>query len=159
MKFNTRYSRSKPKYSNRGEKMQPVWDLVIDSKGKEVVKQVGETDLHAAIQAEYASVNLDMILARFDAGDATALERAKGFYADVSELPVKLQDVLNMNYEAEKFFNSLPVEVKKIYGNNYRVFINDPQKLVDFMSNEPVIDKEDEKVEKEEVKKDDDKEQ
>lgn len=155
MKFNTRYTRQKPKYSNPGERMAPVWELVIDDKGKKVVEKVGETDLHAAIQAEYASVNLDMILARFDAGDATALERAKGFYADVSELPVKLQDVMNMNHEAEKFFKSLPADVRRIYGDNYMEFIYDPQKLVNFMTKD---EKTNEVLKEEEVKTNDDEE-
>lgn len=153
MKFRTRYTYEQHKPSCMGNHMKDVYELVVEKSGKKVVKKVGETDLQAAIDAEAASVDLRMILAQFEAGDEGALERAKAFYADVSEIPVNLQEIMQLNQEGSKFFYSLPKDIRAIYGNDYMQFVVDPGRVVD------ALEKKQPEVVKMEVTKDDDTQQ
>lgn len=131
MKFRSRYSEMKPVESNPGVRMKVVYELALDDKGARRIKPTGTTDLQAAIDAEYPSVDLYMVLERLKNGDAEALNRAEAFYADVSEMPVTLQQLMEMNEKGYKIFQSMPDEYKRIYGNDYMQFLYDPGRMVE----------------------------
>lgn len=129
MKFPTKYSEHVRVNSNSGDRMRVEYHLEIDDDGIETLKSTGMHDLYAEIQTHADSVDLNLILARFMNGDETAIERVNGFYADVSDMPVKLQDMLNINIRGKEIFESLPKEYRDLYGNNYIKFINEPEIL------------------------------
>lgn len=129
MMFPTKYRKHVRYHSVRGERMRVEYHLEIDDDGIETLKPTGMHDLYAEIQSHADSVDLGLILARFMAGDETAIERVNGFYADVSGMPVKLQDMLNINIRGKELFESLPKEFRDLYGNNYIKFINEPEIL------------------------------
>lgn len=132
MKFRTRYTEMETVYANPGDRYKDVYELVIDESGKKKLKKVDKEDLQEMIDASAASVDIHMIMQRFNLGDQDAvMQRAQVFYDDVSNLPTKLQDLMNLNQQASNFFDSLSPDLKKLYGNNYLEFLFDPGKMVD----------------------------
>lgn len=136
MKFRTRYTEMKTVFSNPGNRMKVVYDLKINGKGKRSIVEVGETDIQQAIDAEFPSVDMNMVLKRLENGDTDVLEQVKGFYADVAELPVDMRSIMEMNEMASKIFNEMPDSYKKLYQNDYLSFLYDPGKLVDVLEQE-----------------------
>lgn len=153
MKFKTYYGEKKVVFSEIGDKYEPERQLMVNESGKKKLEVTGSIDTEEAIASYYPEVDMTMILARLEAGDESVLERAKGFYADVSDLPVRLQDVMNLNIRAEKFFAELPQDLKNLYGNDFTKFLLDPGVLVDELN----IRKKNEleEIVEEEVKNDD----
>lgn len=143
MKFRTRYSEMKTVFSNPGKRMKVVYELKVNEKGKRGIEKVGETDLQQEIDAEFPSVDLNMVLKRLENGDSDALEKVKGFYADIANLPVDMRSIMEMNEQASKIFNSMPDNYKKLYENDYLQFLYDPGKLVDVIEQErKIVDEE-----------------
>lgn len=129
MKFRTPYTEMKPVFCNPGQRFKTVYEMVYNEKGHKELKAVGTTDVQAAIDSEFASVDLNMILTRLVNGDEEALNRADAFYADVSELPMSYREILDLNMSAQKVFSDLPEEVRKVYGNDFIQFLADPEKI------------------------------
>lgn len=136
MKFRTQYTQMKTVYSNPGKRMKVVYELKVNEKGKRGIEKIGETDLQQAIDAEFPSVDMNMILKRLENGDTDALEQVKGFYADVAALPVDMRSIMEMNEQATKIFNEMPDNYKKLYQNDYLQFLYDPGKLLDVIEQE-----------------------
>lgn len=123
-------------FTNPGKRMKVVYELKINDRGRRGIEKVGETDIQQAIDAEYPSVDLNMVLKRLENGDTDALEQVKGFYADVAALPVDMRSIMEMNEQASKIFNEMPDNYKKLYQNDYLQFLYDPGKLVDVIEQE-----------------------
>lgn len=153
-KFPTQYTEKKPFYSNPGSVEVPVYELSIMEKGNRDIVQVGKTNVQEAIDAEYESVDMYQVLMRIQNGDTDALMRAEAFYADVSELPTNLAEIMQMNDEGRKIFDKMPTEYRRLYGNDYMQFLADPGRLVDEIAKRKKND-----VVDEDVKVNDDKEQ
>lgn len=153
MKFRTQYSSMKTVFSNPGKRMKVVYELKVNERGKRGIEKVGETDLQQAIDSEFPSVDLNMVLKRLENGDTDALEKVKGFYADVAALPVDMRSIMEMNEQASKIFNEMPDSYRKLYENDYLQFLYDPGKLVD------VIEQERKLAESEVIVDDDEKQQ
>lgn len=85
----------------------------------------GVTDTDAMIESHRAGTELKNLLVRFQNGDLSALNQVNGFYADVTGAPsdtaVALQYVMN----AQSTFDSLPIDQKRIYDNDFRKWIAD----------------------------------
>lgn len=146
MQFPTQYKHKATKSSEKGSPIKPVYQAYIDENGSQELKQVGEHDLQAEIDSFEESVNLDNILMRYGAGDISALNKIEGFYADVTDLPVNLQEVMNLNLKGQQLFAELPSEVREIFNNNYMDFMLNPDKFEQYMQENSVTDLEQEKV-------------
>lgn len=151
----SKYEKPTRFFGNSGERYKIEYQLRIDKEGREVLEPVGQTDLQAYIDSHEPSVNIQNILEQFRNGQVDALERAKGFYADVTQLPVTLQDIFNMNKKGEEFFEKLPVEVKNQFQDNYVNFLFNPEKMVEVLTErQKKLDGEIDSIVQEEVKQD-----
>lgn len=149
MKFNSKYGTKNEVVSNPGNKMRTEYQLYYDENGSEDLKVIGETDTDLEIQSHAESVDIKTLINRYTNGDYTALERAKGFYADVANMPVNFAEVMNINIQGKQLFDQFPKEYKDLYGNDYQQFINDPKRLFEFMDQKNSVSND------EEVKSDD----
>lgn len=131
--FNTKYGTKNEVVSNPGDPIKIEHQLVIKENGEHVLEPCGQTNTDEMIESYAASVDINQILARYQAGDVNALDKVRGFYADVSDLPVKLSDVMNINLRGKELFDSFPVEYKQLYGQDYLQFVNDPGKLISYI--------------------------
>ena len=104
-----------------------------------VLNESGKRDVYADIQLYKDECDVNLLVERYKQGDVGVLERVRGFYADVSDAPKSLADVLNTVAKAEQFFESLPVEVKQAFNNSFSEFLVATEKK-DFMEQfEPVV--------------------
>lgn len=129
MRFPTKYDEHLRVHCENGERMRIEYQLVIGENGTEELKPTGMHDLYEEIQSHADSVDLGLIMARYAAGDSDALEKVQGFYGDISGMPMKLQDVMNINIRGKELFDSLPQKYKDLFGNNYIKFIDEPEIL------------------------------
>lgn len=107
-----------------GSKEEDIWQLKIDEKGNETFYIAGKTNVYEKIQAHLESTKIENILAKcIDMGDTTLLNQKEGFYADISEMPNTWIEAQNKIKNAENIFNSLPLEIRKKYDNNFNKYL------------------------------------
>lgn len=119
---------------NPGDPDKVLYSPSFDSFGHMELKEVGKESLYQFIQSHKESTDIRVILARFTAGDTTALARRQMFYADLTEFPTTYADVVNTMHGAEDYFTHLPVEVRAKFGHDFNKFLaslDNPQTLVD----------------------------
>lgn len=115
--FETWYDRKKGHRitSNVGSPMKDTYKMHVDKNGKRELRKSGEYNLYAEIQSYKDSCSIDYILARFAAGDDTALSRVQGIYGDFTDVPTTMAEVCQRVIDAEHIFNNLPVDVREQY--------------------------------------------
>lgn len=84
----------------------------------------GQTDAYKAIQIAAEGVDLKSLLARYINGDESALGVDVGSYADLTTAPKTLLEARLKLIDAEKKFESLPVDVRKEFNNNFNEFLS-----------------------------------
>lgn len=121
--------------TNPGDPMKQTYRKKIDESGKDVLVPDEYYDVQPEIDSYEDSVNVNTIISRYMAGDESALDRAKAFYADVSKVPKNFAQILDINNRAMQAFSELPSELKEAYGFSYYEFLNNPQILDDYINN------------------------
>lgn len=122
--FRTMLDEPVEQFSEPGSKIEDVWAMRLDEKGKEEFYIEGQTNVYEKIQAFKDEVDLENILRRVtDTGDVTLLNKRQGVYLDITETPKNLIDATNMLNRAEKEFMSLPVEVREKFENNFNKYL------------------------------------
>lgn len=117
--FKNIYTRSglTENYSPSGDEyvVEKGW---IYEDGELIYKEKGKTNLYEKIQAARDSVDLQAMLARYEAGDDTALQKVQGMYIDTVDMPKNYADLYTAVSRANEVFDSMPVEIKEEYDNN-----------------------------------------
>lgn len=122
-KFRTIFDR-RISVSNPGSAMVDDFVSIYDEDGKRKVVKNGQYSLWDEIQSYRESCDLKMILKRYQqTGDESLLERRKGVYADVTNMPKTYAEVLNLTNAAEQLFASLDKDKKLIFNNNPDEFL------------------------------------
>ena len=120
-------------YSNPGKRIAIVHAIRIDEYGHKTLVDTGErTNTYEIIQSHFDEVNMENILAKYDAEGPEALLRKESMYADVTSAPkdmieaqMKLQDITNQ-------FNSLPIDIRRNFNfsvNEYIAAARNPEEL------------------------------
>lgn len=99
----------KPHYSDTG-----ALDLIEDQK----------IDVYEQIQSFKESCDIKTILARFAAGDESALNRRLPYFGDFSEMPNSLAGYLQLLADAENTFAQLPADVRANFNNSPSEFFS-----------------------------------
>lgn len=117
-KFRTIYDDFKVE-SKTGERIEPIYSAHYDEDGVLVLMQTGKRDVYDEIQSHKDSVDINVIMKRFQSGDTAVLNRVQGIYADYTGFPKDYQGILNTVVDAEQIFAALPVDVKNHFGNSF----------------------------------------
>lgn len=119
-----RFDKEKPTFeSNVGSRIKDVYQGEFDEEGKFSVVKVGQFNLYEDIQTYKDSVDIDIILDRFNCGDPMALQKVNGFFADVSNLPNSYVGMFNLIEQTKEFFKNMPADFKEKFNNNFEEFI------------------------------------
>lgn len=110
------------RYSEPGDWTHIEYESKYDLDGNLVLKEIGKTDTYAEIQSHADSCNINLLIARYKAGDENALNRVQGYYADISNIP-DIHSVYNTIKSAEQDFVKLPQEVKEKFDNNFEKYL------------------------------------
>ena len=96
---------------------------MYDSDGVLQLEPTVTHDLYAEIQSYAASCDLQYIINRYFNGDASALSRVQGVYADLTGMPDSIHGVYNLMQQARADFGALPAEIKDKFGNDVMRFL------------------------------------
>lgn len=122
-KFRTIYDRERIT-SCVGDPMVNDYESVVDKDGSRHLEIVGQHSLYDEIQAFKDSCDLKKIIEKFQlTGDVSLLQQKQGFYADVTEYPQTMAEMIQLSDYARKIFDSLPVDDKALFNNNIEEFL------------------------------------
>lgn len=109
--------------SNGGQRERILYQPKFDENGVMDLVESGKEDLYDFIQSHAESVDIHVILARFQNGDIDALSRVQGAYGDFTNMPTSYAELLNRVNEGQSFFNSLPVDIRAKFNHNFAEFM------------------------------------
>lgn len=104
------------------EKIVPTYGKKIED-GKVKIVETGKTNLYDYIQASKDETLVYNILDRFNAGDVNALNQRKGTYGDFTNAPKTLAEAQQSLIDAENYFYSLPLDVRKVFNHSLSDFL------------------------------------
>lgn len=109
--------------TNSGDRYKVEYDSYFDKEGNLCLKEVGKHDMYMDIQADAQSTDINVLIAKYKAGDHSALNRVQGFYTDVSGFPDNIVDVYNLIQDAQDHFESLDPAIKAKFDNTFEKFL------------------------------------
>lgn len=118
MKFRTKYDKQDPVFTNSGERYKIEYGAQLDKYGNRVIVPKGKIDMKMFINSHAKETDLNLLLAKYQNGDTTALMQRAAMFMDITGIPNNINEVLNLKTQAEKVFNILPAKVKEAFGNN-----------------------------------------
>lgn len=122
--FRTQYSADRPRPKAQvGSRVKVLYAPEFDDDGRMHLVESGREDLYGYIQSHKDSVDINVLLKRYQNGDATALNRAQAFFMDTTGLPQTHAEWLNRVNQGRQFFDSLPAETRARFGNDFNRFI------------------------------------
>lgn len=124
-KIFNKQSRPPHGHSEVGFPVRDVYKLRTDEFGVEGLVKVDETNFYDYIQSHRDSVDLNVLMARYELGDSDALNKVQGFYGDASDLPSDLLGYYRLNERGEQMFSELPADVKQLFNGSYTQFLAD----------------------------------
>lgn len=135
--FPTQFNSHGRVYTRSGSRMKPVYQARKMDNGSIDLVQVGEENLYDAIQAEREGCEIATILRRFANGETDVLSRAQGMYGDFTNFPTTYAEMLNKLIEGRAVFESLPLEERQKFGNDFGVWL---QSLDQPITPDPMIE-------------------
>ena len=119
MDFSTMYDSHEDIFTDPGCVDVPIYSPSVNNDGHIVLEVIGVKNLPEYIDSFRDSCDINNLVARFNAGDVTALSRVQGAFFDATQLPHTYAEMLNTVINAEKTFNALPIEVRERFDNSY----------------------------------------
>lgn len=127
-------------FSSSGSPIHSVYSPKIQEDGSIRLEKVGEENTDEIIESYAASCSLESILARFNSGDTSALNRYHPVYTDLTDVPTTLAGCMQLMIDAENAFNSLPVGIKQEFNNNWREWTASAGSEAWYSAMQPVIE-------------------
>lgn len=122
-KFKTQFEDHTSPFQEPGSPIRIIYTPVFDKQGRMTLEESGKEDLYGYIQSHADSVDISVILTRYQQGDVSALSRIQGTYGDFTQMPKTFAEALNTLIAAESYFNSLPVDVRAKFDHDFNQFI------------------------------------
>lgn len=102
------------------------YEYDFDEKGEVKRTTLHKTDkpvnVHARIQADFESCDINAIMRRFALGDTSAVNVREGVYADVTKMPKTFAELFDRINDCQTLFNELDPELKQLFNNSYEEF-------------------------------------
>lgn len=123
--------------TNSGSGIVPSYGSRIDKKGNVEVYETGHQDLYSYIQSFKDSVDINVLIKKFENGDDSALYQVNSQYIDTTDIPTNFAEILNTVNNARSAFENLPSEERSKFDNSFeKYFIDLENKLT-----KPVVEK------------------
>ena len=140
--FKTAYSEKERVYAPVGSRTRPIYEYVIDNRGRKKLEITGEENIYEQIQEQLEDCKIENILARVALGDMSNF-RPDGIYQDISELPNNLIEARQEMQKVENLWKGLSSEIKAKYNwdvNQYMADIGKEAWLIDSGFIQPKVD-------------------
>lgn len=112
-------------YSVTGNGYNKIYKEDYDKKGVRSLVVSGKTCTYDKIQSYAEDVKIERIVARYLGGDISVLDKNKGFYTDITQIPRNFNDFHNKIVQGQNLWNGLPTDFKAMFGNDLNRFISD----------------------------------
>lgn len=132
MNFRTMYDDFERVPSASGNAEAIEYAPVIGDDGVLSLEPIGKTDIRAMIDSYRESCDLNIILARYANGDASALSATQGSYFDAVGLPKTYAEMLNTVMSAENEFMKLPLNIRERFDNSFQKWLSLMDNPVEF---------------------------
>lgn len=109
--------------TNPGSRFKEEYDSFFDKEGNLCLKLTGKHDIYLDTQADAMSCDINVLMAKYKAGDTSALNKVQGVYADVSNFPDNIVDVYNLIQDAQEHFEALDPAIKARFDNTFEKFL------------------------------------
>lgn len=129
-KFYTKYNKPAGTKSPAGEIMRTLYSSRFDKNGNVEIYEIGKQNVYEYIQSHAESVDINVILAKFAAGDTKVLQKVESRYIDTIGLPTTYAEMLNVVIGAEQHFDSLSADEKSKYGNSFERYLSSLDQVV-----------------------------
>lgn len=110
-------------FSEPGDPIKTIYSPIVNEDGSISLKPSGKENLQDRIQSFAAECDINTLVARFAAGDLTALNKSQGMYGDFTDMPKTYAEFLQLQIDSKKYFDSLPVEVKHKFDDDSNKFL------------------------------------
>lgn len=121
--FANQYRDHKHFLTGVGSREKITYEARYNAKGQLELHEKGKEDWYGYIQSHKDSVDIHVLLERFQRGDVDVLNRVQGFYGDITSMPSTFADALNIVRSSEEFFNTLPVDERAKFNHNFSEFL------------------------------------
>lgn len=123
MTFVTQFDKKRKKYESvAGDPFLTTYEYRIDKEGVKSLEPVGKKNIQDMIDASLESTDLNILLQRFFNGETDALDRVRGVYADVRDMPSSYAELFDRNEQCRQMFEKLPADIKARFNNSYTQF-------------------------------------
>ena len=119
----SRFSRPLSGFSPIGNGVQTVFEERLVDGVRKLVK-TGVNPLNEFVQKSLADTQIYNILAKYERGNTDALNVSVGQFFDSSGFPKNLADAQNSIIKANRYFDSLPLDLRNKFDNSASVFLN-----------------------------------
>lgn len=123
--FRTQFDAHDRVHSGHGDPVKILYTPEFDKHGVMNLVESGRENLYDFIQSHADSVDIHVILKRFQDGDASVLSRVQGVYGDFTQMPKTYAEMLNSLIAAENAFNALPVDERAKYGHSFQRWLSE----------------------------------
>lgn len=122
MNFPTIYNPNFTDFTNSGDRIVQLYTPALNADGRIDLVESGKHNLYADIQSHKESVDIKVILERFERGDMNVLNRRSGLYLDVTDMPKTYAEMYQRIMDAEAQFMALPVDVREKFNHSPQEF-------------------------------------
>lgn len=135
MMYRTRNPERQRFYNSHGSHLIPTYERRVQADGTVELEQVGQKDIYLEIQSGVKGLTPYELLDRYShIEDPSILKQQEKMYADFTAAPRSLAELEQFRIDARNAFNSLPVRVRELFGNNYQIFMQNPEKAAEFFA-------------------------
>lgn len=106
-----------------GERYATRYIMQYDKNGHKHLVENGKTDLQEIIQKDLESTKIQNIIAR--CVNPEELHMLQKSTVDITRMPTTMMEANNLMIAARAEFDSLPLEIKRYYGNSAERYIAD----------------------------------
>lgn len=121
--FNTQFTPHKRFYSNAGSPEKVLYTGHYNDDGSFDLIEKGKTNIYNEIQSHADSVDIHVILARYENGDVNALNQIQGSFGDFTGLPQNYAEMLNFLIDRKAEFMALSPETREKFGNDFNRYM------------------------------------
>lgn len=102
--------------SPAGNRFEPEYKLVCEDNNLSLV-EIGKIDLQDKISSYEDGVSLPRMIARYQAGDTSVFSGDSGFYGDVSQMPLGLQEAI---HASRKNYETIQSAVQQVFAEKQK---------------------------------------
>lgn len=121
--FRTKYNRLNDIKTEPGSEFRPVFSSKLDKEKNIQVEQKGQENFYDYIQSFAESCDINLIFAKYAAGDKDALNQRVKEYIDITNIPTNINDFVEYTKNSTEVFKTLPIEVQEMFDNNVIKFM------------------------------------